>query len=50
MAPLLFHVSPRDPLVYATVAGALLVVAVIAMCLPARGATRVDPNSVLRAE
>jgi predicted permease len=50
MAPLLFHVSPRDPLVYATVAGALIVVAVIAMCFPARAATRVDPNSVLRAE
>jgi predicted permease len=50
MAPLLFHVSPRDPFVYAVVTGALIVVAVIAMCLPARAATRVDPNSVLRAE
>jgi hypothetical protein len=50
LAPLLFQVSPRDPVVYGGVAGALLVVAVIALCVPARAATRVDPNRVLRAD
>jgi predicted permease len=50
MGPLLFHVSPRDPVVYGSVAGVLLAVAIIAMCVPARAATRVDPGSVLRAE
>ena len=32
------------------VVAALLIVAVIATCLPARAATRLDPNSVLRTE
>jgi ABC-type antimicrobial peptide transport system permease subunit len=50
IAPLLFQVSPRDPAVYGTVAGALLVVAAVATCLPARAASRVDPNRVLRAD
>jgi predicted permease len=48
--PLLFDVSPRDPLIFATVALTLVLVAVAASWTPARRAARVDPNVALRAE
>jgi len=48
--PLLFNVSPRDPLVFGLVAATLIGVAVAASWLPARRASRVDPNVALRAE
>jgi len=48
--PLLFHVSPRDPLVYTLVAAALMAVAVVASLIPARRAARVDPMRALRTE
>ena len=47
---LLYEVSPRDPLVFAVVAGTLLVVAALASLLPAWRAARVDPNVALRVE
>ena len=47
---LLFEVEPIDPLIYATVALLLTVVAVIASWLPARRAARVNPVEALRAE
>jgi len=50
IAPLLFNQSPRDPTVFATVTGALLLVAVIASIIPAIRGARVDPNAALRAE
>jgi len=50
IAPLLFRVSARDPVVYLVVGAGLFVVAVIATCMPARAAMRLDPNRVLRAE
>jgi predicted permease len=50
MAPLLFNQSPRDPFVFGTVTGALLVVALGASMIPAIRSTRVDPNSALRLE
>jgi len=50
IAPLLFDVSPRDPMVYGLVAAVMLVVAVAASFVPARRAARVDPNVALRSE
>jgi ABC-type antimicrobial peptide transport system permease subunit len=50
IAPLLYHVSPKDPLIYVTAAVTLLAVAMLASLIPARRATRVDPNVALRAD
>jgi ABC-type lipoprotein release transport system permease subunit len=48
--PLLFSVSPRDPSVFTLVAAALIGVAIAASWVPARRASRVDPNVVLRSD
>lgn len=48
--PLLFHVSPRDPVVLGAVTGTLLLVGVLASLAPARRAARVSPAEVLKAE
>ncbi|HTL05195.1 MAG TPA: FtsX-like permease family protein, partial [Gemmatimonadales bacterium] len=50
LAPLLYQTSPRDPLVLAAVTFILLLAACVAMLVPARRATRVDPLEALRAE
>ncbi|HET6948332.1 MAG TPA: ADOP family duplicated permease, partial [bacterium] len=50
IAPMLFDQSPRDPVVFATVMGALLVVAVLASAIPAFRGACADPNLALRAE
>ena len=50
LAPLLFEESPRDPAVFATVAVALLGVALAASWLPALRASRVEPTKALRYE
>jgi ABC-type antimicrobial peptide transport system permease subunit len=48
--PLLFNVSPKDPIVFGLVATTLIGVAVAASWLPALRASRVDPNVALRVE
>ena len=50
IAPLLFQVSPRDPLVFAAVTLTLLAVTVLASVFPSRRAARVDPMVALRSE
>jgi hypothetical protein len=50
VAPLLFHESPTDPVVYAGVAVVLLCVALLATWVPASTAARLDPNITLRTD
>jgi putative ABC transport system permease protein len=50
IAPLLFNQLPRDPVVFGTVTGALLLVAAVASLIPALRGARVDPNAALRAD
>ena len=50
MASLLYGVRPGDPLTFAAVAAALLLVALAASWIPARRAARIDPMRALRAE
>jgi ABC-type antimicrobial peptide transport system permease subunit len=50
VSPLLYKVSPKDPLTYAGVIGVLVVVAIVASLAPALRASRVDPNVALRAD
>ena len=48
--PLLFGERATDPLVFGAVTGILALTAVIASIVPARRASRIDPNIALRAD
>ena len=50
LTKLLFGVRPDDPITFAVVAAALVVVALVAALAPARRASRVDPLIALKAE
>ena len=50
ISPLLFEVSPRDPIVLAAVVVTLLAVALLASWIPAVRAARVEPGVALRAD
>jgi ABC-type antimicrobial peptide transport system permease subunit len=50
LAGMLHRVATVDPPTYVTVAGLLLLTAVVAGYVPARRATRTDPMIALRAE
>jgi putative ABC transport system permease protein len=50
ISALLYQVSPTDPWVFTAVAAGLIAAAILAMLIPARRATRIDPADVLRGE
>ena len=50
VANLLFEVSPNDPAVFASIAAAIVGVALLASWFPARRASRIDPMAALRDE
>jgi predicted permease len=48
--PLLYETSPHDPLTFALVGAALVLISLVASLIPARRAANVDPTVALRAE
>jgi ABC-type antimicrobial peptide transport system permease subunit len=50
VAGFMYEVNPADPLALLAVAGVLMIVAFIAVIIPARRATQIDPAKVLTTE
>jgi putative ABC transport system permease protein len=50
LQPLLFNESSTDPLVFSGVVTVLLAVAIAASWVPARRASRIDPQTALRQD
>ena len=50
LASLLYGVSPFDPLTFVGIGVLIAAVALLASCVPARRALRIDPSDALRAE
>jgi putative ABC transport system permease protein len=50
LAGFLFGVAPHDPLAFAVAGAVPLVVALLASCIPARRASRIEPATALRSE
>lgn len=50
LEPLLYKQSPRDPVVYLSVAGVMILAGLAASAAPAWRALRADPNRALRAD
>jgi ABC-type antimicrobial peptide transport system permease subunit len=50
LTSLLFNVGPHDPMSYIVVALLLVVVALLAILLPARAAMNTDPMTALRVD
>jgi putative ABC transport system permease protein len=50
LSSLLFSIGPRDPITFVGVVVLLILVALLATLVPARSASRVDPNVALRCD
>jgi ABC-type antimicrobial peptide transport system permease subunit len=50
LASLLFGVTPLDPVTLAAVAALLVIVTLVASCVPAMRASRIDPLMALRSD
>jgi ABC-type antimicrobial peptide transport system permease subunit len=50
MATVLFDVPARDPVTFASVGGAVTLVALLACAIPAVRAVRIDPTLAMRTE